>query len=223
MLWIGHRGIVSNLHYDRSHNFFAQIRGTKRWTLFPPSQHSSVYLYPSLHPHYRQTQVDFETYRRDDFPRTAGLNGRAVFLEPGDLMYVPPYWFHRVEALSLSVSLSILNPSEEEKAYAMAHWKAPPASWETDPAGSAAAGPGRPARRSSSKVSLRAKVLTTVANVRALILATVEPASERCGTTECWHDPARQATVAAFVDDFLRASRYAHMGDTVELIAAEVE
>ena len=38
-----------------------------------------------------------------------------IFLNPGDVLYVPPFWFHTVVSLSpMTVSYSVLSPSEEE-------------------------------------------------------------------------------------------------------------
>ena len=45
---------------------------------------------------------------------------------PLQLRYIPPYWFHRVESLSLSVSLSVVSPSEEELRLAEGYWSSPP-------------------------------------------------------------------------------------------------
>ena len=37
-LWVGSRGCHTPLHYDTyGRNLVAQLHGTKRWTLFPPS------------------------------------------------------------------------------------------------------------------------------------------------------------------------------------------
>lgn len=68
-IWMGHAGVTAHTHYDRSHNFFVQIYGTKRFILFPPSQAESLYLYPALHPHYHQSQIDFDNPDLELFPK----------------------------------------------------------------------------------------------------------------------------------------------------------
>lgn len=45
---MGREGIITHTHYDASYNFFVQLQGKKRFTLFPPNQ--TMYLYPCLHP-----------------------------------------------------------------------------------------------------------------------------------------------------------------------------
>lgn len=50
-------GNVTPVHYDEQQNFFAQISGKKRCTLFPPENFERLYPYPVYHPHDRQSQV----------------------------------------------------------------------------------------------------------------------------------------------------------------------
>lgn len=47
-LWVGRAGIVTHTHYDCTYNFFVQLQGRKRFTLFPPDH--NLYLFPCLHP-----------------------------------------------------------------------------------------------------------------------------------------------------------------------------
>ena len=37
----------------------SQVKGYKRWILFPPEDASYLYTFPSLHPSARQSQVNF--------------------------------------------------------------------------------------------------------------------------------------------------------------------
>lgn len=50
-------GNVTPVHYDEQQNFFAQISGKKKCTLFPPENFECFYPYPVHHPHDRQSQV----------------------------------------------------------------------------------------------------------------------------------------------------------------------
>ena len=45
-LWVSSSGLATHLHIDMDWNCFVQIRGKKRFTLFPPSQHGLMYMYP---------------------------------------------------------------------------------------------------------------------------------------------------------------------------------
>lgn len=122
MIWMAHEGVTANTHYDRSHNFFVQVVGQKKWTLYPPSAFFQLYMYPHHHVHYHQTQVDYEEPNPSIYPNFALADPFEVILAPGDILYIPPYWFHRVEALTFSTSISIVSPSEEEQIYNLAYW-----------------------------------------------------------------------------------------------------
>jgi len=49
-VWMGYNGTTAHTHYDIFWNFNVQLYGTKRFTLFPPSQWTKLYQYPRLHP-----------------------------------------------------------------------------------------------------------------------------------------------------------------------------
>lgn len=40
--------------------------------------------------------------------------GASVTLQPGDTLYIPPYWLARVQAESLSLSLAVHSPTAVE-------------------------------------------------------------------------------------------------------------
>jgi len=101
VLWIGARGARTRLHRDFAwmSTFHAQIRGRKQWILLHPDA--------------------VLRHRADGEPDFAGLvaGGRAkVFhcvLEPGELLYVPYHWWHRVRTLEDGISLSFHAVEEE--------------------------------------------------------------------------------------------------------------
>jgi hypothetical protein len=144
MLWLSHPGVVAQTHYDTQHNVFVQVQGTKRFLLFPPS--AELYSYPNIHRSYRQSQWHLEMNssapsqvpgdgttmpspvtrtNAERFPliHAKKVTALEVMLHPGDVLYIPPYWQHRVESLSLSLSLSILSPSYVEASLAEVFWE----------------------------------------------------------------------------------------------------
>ncbi|XP_054263777.1 hypoxia-inducible factor 1-alpha inhibitor-like isoform X2 [Macrosteles quadrilineatus] len=99
LLLIGMEGNVTPCHYDEQQNMFAQIRGLKRFILFPPDQFECFYPYPVYHPYDRQSQVDFDKPDLTRFPKFAEVSGQEAVVGPGDVLYIPIYWWHHVECL----------------------------------------------------------------------------------------------------------------------------
>ena len=82
-------------------------------TMWSPEMHHSLYLFPRLSPNYRQSQVSLENFDIAKFPEFSWENSyevlykfvvlsnkniKKVILEEGDVLYLPPFWFHRVES-----------------------------------------------------------------------------------------------------------------------------
>jgi hypothetical protein len=127
MIWLSHPGVVTQTHYDPQYNFLSQLQGTKRVILFPPSE-TSLYLFPHIHRSYRQSQlpleISFNQTRPDPqlFP-TLPDSGIEVVLHPGDTLFIPPYWYHRVEALTMSISVSVTSPTFLEAQFSEIYWQ----------------------------------------------------------------------------------------------------
>ena len=96
-------GVSVRSHYDASHNFLVQITGTKRLLLLPPN---SVKMYPETHPSHRQIQP----------LSTSPPHVLEAVLEPGDMIYIPPFWIHHVDyTKELGVSVNVWSQAEERQ------------------------------------------------------------------------------------------------------------
>ena len=90
-LWMGSNGVVAEAHYDRNHNFVAQISGRKEFILFA-KQSDDLDVHPFYHPRDRQSQLYY--YSSDEGGGAHALqtkiraNGHVV-LSPGDVLYIP--------------------------------------------------------------------------------------------------------------------------------------
>eukprot|EP01104_Vermistella_antarctica_P013858 TRINITY_DN4265_c0_g1_i2.p1 TRINITY_DN4265_c0_g1~~TRINITY_DN4265_c0_g1_i2.p1 ORF type:complete len:583 (+),score=131.90 TRINITY_DN4265_c0_g1_i2:110-1858(+) len=128
-VWMGSPRATTPTHYDLVHNFYTQIRGQKRFILFPPKDHQKLYLYTRLHPSARQSQVDFASEFNTDgddsdrrrpietrFPNFAQAKSYEVILSPGDVLYIPPFWFHHVSVVGDDVSISLSTHSDSDEA-----------------------------------------------------------------------------------------------------------
>ena len=43
-------------------------------------------------------KVDFENPDLDKFPRFSEIEGLEVAMEPGEVLYIPNYWWHYIES-----------------------------------------------------------------------------------------------------------------------------
>ena len=113
--WIGY-GTVSPLHRDASHNLLAQVVGAKYVRLYNPDQ--SEKLYPVADGVHKDvsSQVDLDAFSPSDqwkrrealkkFPLFETASYIDLILLKGEVLYIPPGWWHYVEALEYSCSVS---------------------------------------------------------------------------------------------------------------------
>ncbi|MEM9457422.1 MAG: cupin-like domain-containing protein [Myxococcota bacterium] len=94
------------LHYDDEDNIYVVVCGEKRFTLFDIADFAGLY------PHDDHDLPDFsrvpdpDQVDLDEFPAYAKVTRYDVRLGPGDMLYVPGYWWHSVRASGRSIALS---------------------------------------------------------------------------------------------------------------------
>ena len=114
--WIGQPHVIAHCHYDGYHNFYAQLYGKKRFLLLRPTNWPGLYPYPFLHPSHAQAQVNVSSLEEQSkFPLVQKVETFEAVLEPGDLLYIPPLWFHEVESLDVSISVNVWTDSAQTK------------------------------------------------------------------------------------------------------------
>jgi hypothetical protein len=98
-LWIG-GAVRTQTHNDRDHNLACVIAGRRRFVLFPPTQVANLYVGPLDNPP-PLSLVDPEGPDLARFPRyrDAYAAGEVAWLEPGDALFLPKYWWHHVTSL----------------------------------------------------------------------------------------------------------------------------
>lgn len=100
-LWFSGRGAHTPCHYDTyGANCVAQLYGTKRWTLLPPS--AARALEPTRVPYEESSVFSRALGGRAGAQRELGLVPGAlrVDLEPGELLVCPKHWWHSVVTTS---------------------------------------------------------------------------------------------------------------------------
>lgn len=113
-IWIGSKGAHTNCHQDSyGCNLVAQIHGRKQWLLFPPN--STNFLRPTRIPYEESTiysKYNFFCPTKEDEINILKIKDTAklVTLEPGDILFVPPGWWHYVESLDFSISVNMWLP-----------------------------------------------------------------------------------------------------------------
>jgi lysine-specific demethylase 8 len=103
-MWMGNAQI-GPLHYDATANLHGIVFGSKRFTLFPPRQ--LPLLYPcsmfSKIPTMSQASLSSPDYAR--FPRLRNAKPVIVDLGPGDMLFLPPGWWHQVDTPTPTISI----------------------------------------------------------------------------------------------------------------------
>lgn len=114
-VWVGQPHVIAHCHFDGYHNFYTQLYGTKKFTLFRPVNWPGLYPYPFLHPSHAQAQVNMSNRGESEklFPLVGSVEGLEVVLQPGDLLYIPPLWFHEVESMEVSISVNVWTDSKQ--------------------------------------------------------------------------------------------------------------
>ncbi|KAI4481546.1 hypothetical protein M0802_013957 [Mischocyttarus mexicanus] len=103
--WFGPAGTVSPLHFDIKNNLLCQVFGYKRIFLYNPSD--SINLYPYDTKLLNNTaQVDPLKPDYSKWPNFKKAKGFMCYLGPGEMLYIPPKWWHHVTALTTSFSVS---------------------------------------------------------------------------------------------------------------------
>lgn len=102
--WFGPGGTVSPTHTDPYHNLLAQVVGSKAVRLFAPSQ--SPYLYAHEGLLNNNSRVNVQKPDLEKFPLFAQAKSQRCVLKEGEMLYIPPLWWHHIESLETSFSVS---------------------------------------------------------------------------------------------------------------------
>lgn len=106
MPWIGPIGTFTPLHFDLTNNLIAQVVGSKRCVLLPPSETQRLYnhrhVFSAVH-----DVMDEEALQK--FPLARDAITYELQLDAGELLFIPIGWWHQVTALDFSVSFTLID------------------------------------------------------------------------------------------------------------------
>jgi len=103
-VWSGLAGSRTLAHRDPWHGFLVQVRGRKRVLVVAPEEVSSLYL-KELVADRSLPAVDFVAPDLARHPAFARVKVLEHVLVPGDLLYLPPFWFHDATCLDHAISV----------------------------------------------------------------------------------------------------------------------
>lgn len=105
-LWFGSSGTITDLHFDGSNNLYAQIFGSKEFIIFPPQD--TGYLCP-FEPGCKMSHVsplDPDAPNLEHYPLYGSTRPISFTIQPGQLLFLPAFWWHRVRSLTTSISVN---------------------------------------------------------------------------------------------------------------------
>ncbi len=100
-VFISAKGVYTSMHHAPGGNFFLQVAGRKRWFLIDPKW--TAYVHPVAGRPFQYCNSAFAGFQARarmgvDNP-LARLPHSVVTLEPGDLLYNAPWWWHEIQNL----------------------------------------------------------------------------------------------------------------------------
>lgn len=90
-----------------SEGILAQIHGEKMITLIDSKYYDELYPYPIDHPHDRQSRIDdIHQPNPSEFSKALHIPRQTGLLTSGSLLYIPYGWWHQLESVGASISIS---------------------------------------------------------------------------------------------------------------------
>ncbi|PRP76796.1 hypothetical protein PROFUN_14846 [Planoprotostelium fungivorum] len=91
-MWLSSDDVRPPIHYDMDHNFYVHISGR-------------------THPMWHKSQCQYDACQSVSStdcacPNFLKAEAREATLEGGEVLYIPPYWWHHVQSITASVSLA---------------------------------------------------------------------------------------------------------------------
>lgn len=94
--------MIAECHYDGTPNFVASVGGLRRWIMAAPSECDKLYLLQKPSTSSRHSRVDWSAPDDSKYPHFKEALANEIILKPGDMLFVPGYWFHYIVSLNVN-------------------------------------------------------------------------------------------------------------------------
>lgn len=107
-MWVALRNHYEFCHYDPDDNFLLMIQGRKQIRLFGLDCLSSMYPNPvGSQGKTIQSQVNLDHPDMTKYPLFANVNCQHTILYPGEVLFIPAFYWHQVTALDTGISCNM--------------------------------------------------------------------------------------------------------------------
>ena len=98
---------MTPLHYDSWPGLLFQTHGTKSVVMYSPGDIHNLYFKSQFAVGARWSKLPCRSRETNpaEFPRFANATRYEGTLKAGDVLYVPPFWPHEMEALEFNISI----------------------------------------------------------------------------------------------------------------------
>jgi len=103
----GSPATTSVTHLDSGTNFVVMLGGKRRYILQSPDQCSKLNLLPAGHPSARHSTLNWSHPEE-----LHHVSGSEIVLQPGQVLYLPTYWFHTIVSLDTSYQCNTRTASD---------------------------------------------------------------------------------------------------------------
>ncbi|MDC1200504.1 cupin-like domain-containing protein [Pelagibacteraceae bacterium] len=107
LAWIGPKGSITGFHLDWSENINVQIRGEKNFYLVSPKYNNQMYISEKFERISITSKVDLKNHSPKEYPEFRKVKILKFNLKESDAIYIPRGWWHYVETLRPSISVSV--------------------------------------------------------------------------------------------------------------------
>ena len=110
-MWVALKNHYEFCHYDPDDNFLIMVQGRKQIRLFGYDHLDSLYPNPmGSYGKTIQSQVDLDNVDKERFPSFVEdntLHCQHCVLYPGEMLFIPAFYWHQVTALDTGISINM--------------------------------------------------------------------------------------------------------------------